>query len=754
MNWCGILIIIGILLHPAVSLRAQQDALRFHDVSVADALTTINEHYPDNSIHFVRNELDTLRIATLTVKGQDVLDDITHIIGKYPIGLKIFGNHIFVEYKHDKTVLGNVSLLSSAAEEDIAFSRILQEVMVSQGYPLLDMDGSMMSLRIADTPLALAGSASDLLYYLPGIQLEAPGTIIRIDGKPVTSYSELAELDAEEVECIDYTDQPQFSSRQHTVIDIRTNRRQEDGYGIHMASQYSQGVRGRSMQLVKTNVRQGEWELQASGAYRYDGILKELSVNQSKFEDSYEQNAFHLNLGSEYRLSQRLTLGVQYQLLSMLNPVRQKRDNLIFNYDVHNMSWESNLSNLQNMQCIRDWQLDYQPMHDLNVYLKSRLGQWEVNAAGSFYHDGVNLSELDLTQSVADHRSNDIKNTLWATKIDASRPLWHGYLQMMAEYSYTDRQDIYHRSDTMPQASLLRQQQRFSGSIAYHRQIRRTRGTMGLQIEHIDTYSNFRHVFPFANISYLGQQAKFTLAYATRSSMPTYGQTNGYSFHNIEMLGVEGQPNLKPSLSHHLTLKMQIHNLVGQIGWQKVADFIAQSVESKNEEFVVNYRNLDVANLYNAMLNYHHSLRHWTSQYTVSLQGQQIKEDGDRSFNHPIIGLQWNNQWQLPYGITAMLNASYHSSGHEGTTWNRHTGQVGFSLVKEARNWTLQLRAEDLLRTSTMRTIYYGKDSEYSRRCYADNQRIQLTLRINMGTLSRKNLSQPVRAGQGERERL
>lgn len=753
MSWRSILIIIGIFLHPAVSLWAQQDALRFHDVSVADALTSINEYYPNNSIHFVRNELDTLRITTVSVKGHDVLDDITRIIGNYPIALKIFGNHIFVEYKHDKTMLGNVPFHSSSIEEDIAFSRILQEVMVSQGYPLLDMNGSMISLRIADTPLALAGSASDLLYYLPGIQIEAPGTIIRIDGKPLTCYNELAELDSEEVERIDYTDQPQFSSRQYTVIDIRTNRRHEDGYGIHMASQYSQGIRGRAMQLVKTNVRQGEWELQASGTYRYDGILKELSVNQSKFEDSYEQNSFHLNLGSEYRLSPCLTLGVQYQLLSMLNPVRQKRDNLIFNFDEHNMSWVSNLSNLQSMQSIRDWQLDYQPMHDLNVYLKSRLGRWEVNAAGSFYHDGVNLSELDLTQLVADHRSNNILNTLWAMKVEANRPLWHGYLQMMAEYSYTDRQDIYHRSDTMPQASLLRQQQRWSGSIAYRRQIRRVNATMGLLLEHIDTYRDFQHAYPFANLSYLGQEVRFTLAYAMRSSMPTYGQTNGYTYHNIEILGVEGQPNLKPSLSHHLTLKTQIHNLVGQIGWQRVADFIAQSVESKNEEFVVNYRNLDVASLYNAMLNYHHSLRHWTSQYTVSLQGQKIKEDG-RSFNHPILGLQWNNQWQFPYGITAMLNAAYHSSGHEGTTWNRHTGQVGFSLVKEARNWTLQLRADDLLRTSTMRTIYYGKDSEYSRRCYADNQRIQLTLRINLGSLSRKNLSRPLSAGRAERERL
>ena len=437
----------------------------------------------------------------------------------------------------------------------------------------------------------------------------------------------------------------------------------------------------------------------------------------------------------------------------MLNPVRQKRDNLIFNYDSHNMLWESNLPNLQSMQYIRDWQLDYQPMHDLNVYLKSRLGRWEVNAAGSFYHDGVNLSELDVTNPVVDHRSNNVMNTLWATKVEANRSLRHGYLQMMTEYSYTDRQDIYHRSDTMPQSSLLRRQQLWSGSIAYRRQTRRINATMGLLMEHIDTYSDFQHVFPFANIGYLGQEAKFTLAYAMRSSMPTYGQTNGYTYHNIEILGVEGKPNLTPSLSHHLTLKTQIYNLVGQMGWQRVTDFIAQSVESKNGEFVVNYRNLDVANLYNAMLYYHHTLRHWTSQYTVTLQGQQMKEDG-RSFYHPIFGLQWNNQWQFPYGITAMLNASYHSSGHEGTTWNDQTGQVGFSLVKEARNWTLQLRADDLLRTSTMRTIYYGKDSEYSRRCYADNQRIQLTLRINLGSLSRKNLSQPVRAGRAERERF
>ena len=135
------LTIIGFLLHPAVSLMAQQDVLRFQDVSVADALTSINKYYHDNDIHFVRNELDTLLVSNITVKGQDILEDITRIIAGHPIGIKIFGNHIFVEYNHQKLTFGSNPRLIIKEDDDIAFSRILHEVMVNEDYPYLDFVG-------------------------------------------------------------------------------------------------------------------------------------------------------------------------------------------------------------------------------------------------------------------------------------------------------------------------------------------------------------------------------------------------------------------------------------------------------------------------------------------------------------------------------------------------------------------------------------------------------------------------------------
>ncbi len=757
-----LLILLGILLHPAVSLWAQQDVLRFHDVSVADALATINEHYPDNSIHFVRNELDTLRIATLTVKGQDVLEDLTRIVGAYPIGLKIFANHIFVEYKHERQAIGNLQLLPPVREdEDIAYERVLHEVMVSQTLPMLNIEGSVLSLRITDTPLAVAGSAYDLLSYLPTLQLGSPGTVIRIDGKPVTSYNELTELDSEEVDRIDYSDQPQSSSRQQAIIDIRTHRKREDGYGIHMVSQYSQGLRGRAMQLVKSNIHQSRWDLQFSGAYRYDGIDKDLTINSSRFHDRYEQNSFHLNIGSEYRLGSHATLGLQYRFLSMLNPIQQKRVNLIFDFDPSN-SWgmsggflHQGLSN-QSLQRVRDWQLDYQPQHDLNLYLKASWGQWDVNAATSYYHDGVVLSELDaITGLQPEQQSNEVLNDLWAVKADAQRPLWHGRLHLMAEYSHTGRDDIYYRRYSQPAStSYLRRRNRWSGSLSYRRKINQIEGAMGMLAETVDTYPDFPITFPFADVSLLGSKSRLSLSYAMRSSMPTYGQTNGFAYHNIEMLGIEGEPDLRPSLIHHLQFKTLVGRFYGTIGWQRVSDYIAQSVKRRDDgEYVASYRNLNNANLYSASLNYHHTCCQWSSQYAASIHYQQL-EDGNREFGQPVVHLQWNNQWQLPLGITALLNADYHTSGHVGTTWQQQSGQVDLSLVKETRNWTLQLRADDLFHTAATRTIYYGTDSQYQRRCYADLQRLQLTLRINLGTLSRKHLSQPVSAGKAERERL
>ena len=752
MNPRIFLIIFGFLLHPAVLLLAQQDVLRFQNVSVADALTTINEHYQDNNIHFVRNELDTLLVPNITVKGQDILEDITRLISGYPIGIKIFGNHIFVEYQHQKLTFGNYPKLIKDDDDNIAFSRILHEVMVKEEFPILDFDGSVTSFRISGTPLSVAGSAYDLLYYIPGFQIGVTGAVIRIDGKTVTSYSELTELDSGDVDRIDYSNQPQFSSRQCIIIDIRTNRKRENGYGIHTASQYSQGERGRAMQLVKTNLHQDRIDLQASSCYRYDGIDKDLSINQGTFQDRYEINSFHLNLGGEYRLSNKFSIGMQYQNYAMLNIIRQNRDILVFDFDPKNIKWANNEANLKTMMSINEWQLDYQPMHNMNIYFASASDKWSLNMVASFYHDGVKLSEDNRIESAFNEpRYNEVQNTLWAVKADAHRPLWNGQLHVMTEYAYTGREDFYQRGDSAS-SSLLRKKKRWSGSISYRRKIGWAEGTLGMLLETIYAATDIEKAYPFANLNYFGEKEKLSFSYAMRSSMPTYSQTNGFTFHNIEMLGVEGEPNLRPSINHHLQLKYQNGKFYGVIGWQFVSDYIAQSVESKNNEFFVNYKNIDTAKIFTATINYHHTFHNWTAQFISTLRGQQIEYD-DQTFNNPILEFKWNNQVQFPYSIIAMLNISYFTSGNDGTTWQQHTGQIDFSLTKETKYWTLQLNVDDLLHTGVTRIIYYGNESEYSRRCYTDNQRIQLTFRINLGTLSRHTL-RSLRAGESERVRM
>lgn len=740
MNIRTILLIIGILLQSFISIRAQQDMIRFHDVSVADALTSINEHYPNNSIHFVRNELDSLRISSLAVKGLDVLDDINHIIGNYPIGIKIFGNHIFVEYLREKKVLGNLPFLPVAEDEDIAYSRILHEVMVSQTLPLLDMNGPMMSLHITDTPLALVGSAYDLLYYLPDVQIGAPGTIIRIDGKTVTNYSELTELDSEDVDHIDYSDLPQYSSRQNTIIEIRTHRKREDGYGIHMASQYSQGDKGRAMQLVKTNVHHGKWDMQASGTYRYDAVSKDLTINQNSFRDRYEQNSFHLNIGGEWRIAQNFTMGVQYQLFSMVNPIKQDRDYFSINYDPSNMEGLGNAHFVLGIKPgVRNWQLDDQPQHDLNIFLKTRFGAWDLNAVTALYHDGTEISEdTQIIDEEPDHRSNVIENTLRSFKAEASRPLWNGRLQFMGEYAYTGRKDSYFRYGLSD--ALLRERKRWSGSVSYRKQIGKIEGLLGMLCEKTDVAPDLQKLYPFASFSYLDNKQKVLLSYARRSSLPTYGQTNGYAFHNVEILSIQGEPSLNPSVIDQLQLKFMRGGFYGALSWQHVNDFVAQSIgKTTGYQYCSTYRNIDHANLYSATLNYHHSYQSWTSQYTATMRGQRL-QNWARQFNKPIFELSWNNQVQLPHGFTAMLNATYHTSGNEGTSWQKQTGQIGAALIKEAKNWTLQLRADDLLCTGATHTIYYGEDSEYSRRCYDDTQRIMLTLRINLWSLFQRHV--------------
>ncbi len=93
------IIICLLCLFAAMQTYAQRINHRFDNVSMAEALRSLNKMQKDYTVNFIYDDLEDFRVTT-TVKGKRAPEAILQIIGFYPIRQTIDGKSIFVECTH------------------------------------------------------------------------------------------------------------------------------------------------------------------------------------------------------------------------------------------------------------------------------------------------------------------------------------------------------------------------------------------------------------------------------------------------------------------------------------------------------------------------------------------------------------------------------------------------------------------------------------------------------------------------------
>ena len=130
---------------------------------------------------------------------------------------------------------------------------MLNEIVVKGQMPKTKLTGNAMITTIEGTVLGHSGTAKEMLAKVPGMTLKGDelevlgkGTpVIYINGRKVTDSGELDRLQSNEIQSIEVISNPgaQYDATVHSVVRIRTIRRQGDGFGFNLNTSDEQSLR-------------------------------------------------------------------------------------------------------------------------------------------------------------------------------------------------------------------------------------------------------------------------------------------------------------------------------------------------------------------------------------------------------------------------------------------------------------------------------------------------------------------------------
>lgn len=789
-------------------VQAQQSVLDFHEESMANALAKVDELFPNVQIHFVYNELEAFKVTT-KVQKKHALDAVKEIVGFYPLRITQYNNHIFVEYAHrqkhevsgrlvdehhEAVPYATVSLYNAKdstfltagvsnengsfvipvdvndlylratslgfypQEKSYKAGHIGEVVMQPQTYelgevsivekqlPTVKREGNLYTLQVNGTVLEQVGTAYDVLEYVPGLLgLERLlNTRIYIDGVTVESLSDLTLLDAAQILKVSYnsTGQASESSRSMGVVNIYTLNSLHEGWMLRAYAKGSQGKYAKTSEQVNLDGHFGKLDVMTMANFFDHTYGKEIRDNNISQQYYYVQRGTELSLGMNYELAPGQSLGGQYKLLQNLKTVKTYAPML---WRIYENSFQNEFLRMDDSQI----SLDYKPAHTANLYYQGQLSPTlKLRSDGNYYTDGQTLSQnLMLSESNTLHTDNTIRNTLYAARMDME---WRN-MTLGLSYSDTQRRNSYkHNMDE--RESSLREEQLSGAYTTWSREKGHWKTLAGVRYEQsrvkAKVNQQYNWFFPHAQVSYRNREKELTLSYSTHSQRPSYSQLNEFSFYNLSLLYLNGNPDLKASYLQTLSLLWRQKALFLSASYQHVKDYIKQYVENSSNGFAMNYLNLDKVNLYQLQATYSPRVGKWSPQWNITLAGQDLK-----NYAKPILSLEWTNQIQFSPSLLFTAQAYFQTAGHSNATYYKERGFLDMSLTKNLRHWNIQLQLEDVLRTSRISARYSGL-AGYHRWTYEDNQRVTLSVSYKLHPDATATRYKGKQAAASEKERF
>ena len=674
-------------------------------------------------------------------------------------------------------------------------AQMLDGVTVRANLPKVRLKGDAQVTTVQGSVLEKAGTGNDLLDKLPGVSADE-GTVnvfgsgqaeVYINGRKMRDPSELDQLASDNVRSVEVVRNPgaRYDASVQAVVRIYTRKPQGEGFGVnnrfYTACHYGWSV----LDQLDMNYRRGGFDLGAmlfaSDSHDEDnkGLVQETFLDHDWRQESTINSRNHTQnlaarLSANYQFNDRHSAGLRYDFD---RTPRDKWDILPLPTTVYRDGepCETSLSS--------GWEDRLNTSHAVNAYYAGRAADWTIdfNADGYWTDSKTPQDMLEQVTSATGTTEQPVTNRtvrssrLYAAKLIVSHPLWEGNLSFGGEYTYSHTENSYVNAEGILRNDDSRiHENAWSAFLEYAKSFGPLQAQAGVRYEHLvsDYYEQGRrigeqsrtydNVFPSLSLLMpVGKDVQLQLAYSGSIDRPGYWLLRNSVTYMNRYTYESGNPSLKPSLVHRLSLNAAWKWVYLNLGYQHVRDGFLYHSGMYSEEnptiSLIQYINTTDADYLNAALTLAPTIGLWSPQFNAMLSRQWFyvdTPDGRELFNHPMASFQWRNTLDLPLGFQLSVDLSARTRGHqESFHIFRPSWSMDASLYKGFLDdrLSLQLRATDLFNSSQAPlTLYSGNrlmtiDQEARRR-------VSLTLRYKFNAA--KSKYKGTGAGQSQRDRM
>ena len=670
-------------------------------------------------------------------------------------------------------------------------SQVLDEVVVKAYRPAYKLTGNGITANIQNSVLSKSGTANDVLKHIPSVQEKDNGFVvfgkgsplIYINGKQIRDKSELDNLKSENIKSVELITNPgaSYDATVKSVIKIKTVNLQGDGFGFDVRSSYNQSQNTDLIEQVNLNYSHNIIYLFGTFKYTRNVLLQKSKVEQTVFVDTLwnqinnmktvdKNSSYQSIIGFNYTINLDHSIGAKYTVNAF--PDADSHSTLESKVFADNKFYD-NWNNQEHKKISRS------PSHLFNIYYNGTVGKTSIDFNADYLNNKKNQHSLvDEYSEKMDDRivesSNEIKNSMIASKIVISHSLFGGKLNVGGEYIKTERTDNYISfQQFVPTSYSLLKEQTVSPFMEYVRMTSIGQVSAGLRYEWVkfDYFEDhqyvagqsrkYSHLFP--NISFGTQLGKvqMQLSYTAKTKRPTYKQLSNNVFYGNRYTLQSGNPLLKSEIIHDISLVGLWKFVQFMASYQIERDAIIYWAEQQQDNPVItrmSYKNLNSLKNLVAFISFAPKFGIWSPQLNIGIRKQWLDlktNNANVRMSTPFWMGSFNHTFNLFDNFIFAIDMAYQGKGdYQNVTLTEHQFTISTSITKSFFNdkLSIQLKGVDLFNGYKDGNLLYNKQMQLYQLNSYDKRAFEFTLRykFNMSKSKYKGTG----AGQNEKDRL
>ncbi len=665
----------------------------------------------------------------------------------------------------------------------------LKEVTVTASRPLVERKDGAFLAHVQGTPLALLGTANDMIPFLPFVQgsdgsytVFGRGTPeIYINGRKVRDNTELDRLQANEILSAEVITSPgaQYGASVGAVIRIRTIRKQGQGLSGNL---YANSTKGRGASLTQgaaLNYRVGGVDLFLKGDFveedyntRFidrqwlDGSSSWYADSRRSFRNS--NDSFAGEVGVNYTPNEYQSMGVRYMPNTDLRTTTAKT--YIETVVQRNGEEVDRLHTLGNAHGKSGWD------HALNGYYNGSFGKWNIDFNADYSsREGWNTQKMENNGEAAASYDNSSHSKLYAAKLIVTAGVGKGKLSFGTEDMFTDRHQMFLQSGFSADADDRIKQLVMAGFVDYRISLAKWGFSAGVRYEHqqVDYYESgirqaqqspvYNDWLPNASVDYSTDDWNLSFSYRLLKFQPSYRMLSSSIYYMNKYEYVSQNPQLRPGKCHMFSLDGGWKWVNVTAHYQRYSDSftsLPRIYDDVNHPGVIEETMVNVPHTttWGMAVNVSPTFGCWQPRIGASVTW--VDEDAaslgiTADWHEPSLLIDFNHFFTFSHGWSAILGSYYAPRCKSGHGVEHAMGRVNVRVVKsflKDRSLKVTLGAYDIFGTGYSYQDIYGDHTRLYRRYDLDSQRVGLRLAWAFNTT--KSKYKGTGAGRSEKNRL